>query len=277
MLFRSIRWSEVAIQKGDCEVAIKYYEKANECLSSLIFKDKISLDTKINECRYVTNLNEGEKLLADLSLDKSDVEKVKETFQKAQEYKNTDLTESRIQFCEKLLSALDAESEENWVSSLDYYNEAINYGINNSVSNQIIVKIKEEKAKIAIPKAKVLEVTREPNIYNDGEKGMTIHVHFEAAFMKGLQGRVTAWFYYEGGEKLLDENDHYHTTDGQVSCGKDFEPSYQESVYKDFKLFMPYSELHLSSGSTDLKFKIGVIYNHEQLATSDYLSFRMTK
>ena len=274
---RYISRSEVAIKGGDCEYALESYEKANEILDNLIFKEKVDLDTEINECLYEANLNEGEKLLSELSLDKIDVEEVKEIFLKAGEYKKDDILESKIMFCDKLLLALEAQSDEEWVSAFDYYSEVINYARSNDINYPVIAEIKNEKSKILTPKAKILEVTKESNIYEDGKKGMIIHVKFETTFMKDRQGRATAWFYYEDGEKLMDENDEYCTSGGQVSSGKDFEPRYKESVYNDLKIFMPYRELHLSSGSTDLKLRVGIFCEHEQLAKSDFLSFTMTK
>ena len=274
---RYIRSSTVAIESGDCEYALESYEKANKILDNLIFKEKVDLDTEINECLYETSLNEGEKLLSELSLNTLDVDEVKEKFLKAGEYKKDAILESKIMFCDKLLLALEAQSDEEWVSAFDYYSEVINYARSNDINHPVIAEIKNEKAKILTPKAKILEVTKESNIYEDGKKGMIIHVKFETTFMKDRQGSAVVWFYYEDGEKLMDENDDYCTSGGQVSNDKDFEPRYKESIYNDLKIFMPYRELHLSSGSTDLKLRVGIFCEHEQLAKSDFLSFTMTK
>lgn len=271
-----IKLSEDAIRSGDCENAIENYSKANEQENYLLYKDKVSLNEEISECRYKTALNHAEKIFSDLTLNISDVETANDAFQEARQFKNTEIVESRIIFCEKLILALKAQSDEEWISALDYYGEVMNYARSNDVNDQIISEIKSEKAKILTPKAKIIEVTRKSNVWRDEEKGMVIHVKFETLFMKDRQGRATAWFYYEDGEKLQDENDTYCTPSGQVSCGEDFEPSYKESNYNGFELFIPYRELHLSSGSTDLKLRVGIFCEHEKLATSDYLSFTMT-
>jgi hypothetical protein len=60
--------SKDAIRSGDCENAIENYSKANEQENYLLFKDKVSLNEEISECRYKTTLNHAEKLFSDLTL-----------------------------------------------------------------------------------------------------------------------------------------------------------------------------------------------------------------
>lgn len=97
------------------------------------------------------------------------------------------------------------------------------------------------------------------DVYQYGQKGMEIHVKFHVKRMLGRTGRCVAYFYQsDNTTPLYDYNGNYTTSDGQVSCGSDYMPSYEESVFKDFTLFMPLDELHLSAGEFDLTFDVAV-------------------
>ena len=65
--------------------------------------------------------------------------------------------------------------------------------------------------------------------------------------MPNRQGMIQAFFYHSNGEPLLDTNDNYRTEDGSVTCGEYFQPPYENTIYNDFQLFIPYEELHLDN------------------------------
>jgi hypothetical protein len=92
------------------------------------------------------------------------------------------------------------------------------------------------------------------SVYEDEEKGMRIHAKFDARNLKGKECRVNAYFYYSSGKPLKDSNGKFKTTDGNVATHEKFTPSYASSTFNDFKIFMPYSELHTETGKYDLKF-----------------------
>ncbi len=113
------------------------------------------------------------------------------------------------------------------------------------------------------------------------KKGMLIHVKFSVTGMKGLEGRATAYFYMQTGDRLKDLNGEYTTTDGQVSTGKSFTPKDDIMQYDDLQLFMPYDELELGPGSYDLKFHVELWDRaHPEkpsLAVSPAINFTFTK
>lgn len=116
------------------------------------------------------------------------------------------------------------------------------------------------------PYGEITKIWVDYNVYNGGEeKGMMIHVAFNVNNMLGKEGMVCAYFYFSDGTALTDTNGRYETTDGNVAVGKDFAPSYENSIYNDFHLFMPYSELHLDS-SADIFFKVSLWYNNEKIS-----------
>ena len=91
----------------------------------------------------------------------------------------------------------------------------------------------------------VTEVWVDHNVENEGEVGMTIHAKFEINGMLSRQGVIQAFFYHPSGQPLIDTNDNYRTEDGSVTCGDYFQPPYENTIYNDFQLFIPYVELHL--------------------------------
>ncbi len=118
------------------------------------------------------------------------------------------------------------------------------------------------------PYGKITNVWVDHNEYDDdGKKGMRIHIAFKAHNMLNKEGKVSVYFYFSDGTALIDANGSYKTTDGYVAVSRSFCPSYENSDYNDFKIFMPYSELHLDS-SADIYFQATLWYNHERI--SDY-------
>jgi len=101
-------------------------------------------------------------------------------------------------------------------------------------------------------------VKQEHGVYQNGNKGFNIYVTFSARNLKDTQCRLAIYFYFSDGTKLRDFNDSYRTTDGQVFAGEYFTPPYDNALYTDFVVFMPVSELHMSSGSYNLCFDISL-------------------
>lgn len=98
------------------------------------------------------------------------------------------------------------------------------------------------------------------DVYEGMRKGMRIHLQFNAQNLQGKPCRAIARFYFGSGLPLLDYNGRYKTEDGKISVGTDFSPQSTTSEFQDFTLFMPYDELHLSSGDHSLKMETGLFY-----------------
>lgn len=127
------------------------------------------------------------------------------------------------------------------------------------------------------PSASIDRVWVDHNYFYGGNKGMMIHVKFTTYKMLNKQGECNAYFYFENGTALKDYNGYYKTVSGKVSVGETFTPSYESSEYSDFKLFIPYTELHISSsGSYSLKFQLQIFHGQKVIATSDYVAFSLT-
>ena len=100
------------------------------------------------------------------------------------------------------------------------------------------------------PSAKINRVWTEEDVYEDGIRGLRIHLNMNAYNLKSKQCRATAYFQTSSGTALIDTNNKYHTNNGKVSCGRNFTPGYDNSLYEDFAIFMPYDELHTSTNGS---------------------------
>lgn len=63
--------------------------------------------------------------------------------------------------------------------------------------------------------------------------------------MKGKRGEVVIFFYDESGKPLKDANNKYYTTDGGICTSESFTPGYENTIYKDFEVSIPYKEMHM--------------------------------
>jgi len=128
--------------------------------------------------------------------------------------------------------------------------------------------------------AQIKSLTIDHNVYEGGKKGMNIKVSFAVQGMKGKTGRVNVYFYYKDGTRLKDCNNKYCTIDDNVATWEDFTPGWDNTTYTDFKIFMPYEEMHMPSGKFDLKLFASVrnkTKNSKELADSDWYYFTYTK
>lgn len=127
--------------------------------------------------------------------------------------------------------------------------------------------------------AKINRIWVDHNTFNGGQKGMMIHIDFEVNGLKNHTINPVAYFYYSNGNRLNDYDGYYRTTDGQVSIGDTSNADYEGTQWKDFKLFMPYNQLHMGTGSYDLKFQIEIHdkTSGKSLLHSDYQGFTFSR
>lgn len=97
------------------------------------------------------------------------------------------------------------------------------------------------------------------DVTEDGKKGMRIHLKFSAKNMKGIDAFAAIYFEKKNGEKIEGLNSAYRSKNGQLAVYKSIKPAYDDAVYKDLQLFMPYSEINISMGKHDLKMDADII------------------
>jgi hypothetical protein len=121
----------------------------------------------------------------------------------------------------------------------------------------------KEISKPASPYATFDKLWVDYNIYEDGVKGMRIHVKFSAYEMKNIDAYLAIYFEYddEVGGYLKDKNSKYNSSAGEVAVYKSIKPAYDPAVYDDLTVFMPYSELDLDPGEYDLGMDVKLIYS----------------
>lgn len=108
------------------------------------------------------------------------------------------------------------------------------------------------------PYAQINRIWVDHNEFYNGQKGMMIHIDFEANGLLNHTLNPVAYFEFSDGTALEDYDGSYRTTDGHVSVGDTGVSNYEGCQWKDFKLFMPYEQLHMSSGSYSLQFSVNI-------------------
>ena len=140
-----------------------------------------------------------------------------------------------------------------------------------------------DKCKKGIPlkiAAKIDSVWWEDAVQRNVE-GIRIHVKFQTYNMFHVWGNIAAYFYSTDGVALDDINGKYKTEYGKVSTGRDFKPKWENAIYEDFTLFIPYDEFHLPSGKHDFNFNIIIMANNieggKNIVTSEYVNITYTR
>jgi hypothetical protein len=100
------------------------------------------------------------------------------------------------------------------------------------------------------------------NVYEDGVKGMKIHVKFTAYEMLNMDAYLAIYFEYDDelGGYLKDKNSKFNSSAGEVAVYRSIKPQYNPAVYDDLSVFMPYGELDLDPGEYDLALDAKIIY-----------------
>jgi hypothetical protein len=115
----------------------------------------------------------------------------------------------------------------------------------------------------------------EYNKIQGGESGMLIHLNLEISRQIGKKCIAAIYFCYGDGSPVKDTDKLYYSIDGQVIVYRDLTPEYEDTHFKDFDLFMPYSQIHTPTGRFDLKFYVNIWDEKwgKVLAKSDWVSF----
>jgi len=124
----------------------------------------------------------------------------------------------------------------------------------------------------AVPKiAKFGAGSLKHDMFKDGVKGLEIHHPLTVQAMKDQELEVTCFFYYEAGGALRDTNQRYYTSAGDVSVMDKVAVQYVDATFNDFTLFIPYDELHLPAGKSDLKIRCEAFDKGVSIGQSDWL------
>ena len=134
--------------------------------------------------------------------------------------------------------------------------------------------IKPNRPSTSISKVVFKNITTEHNLYQNGQKGMKVVVSFDIEGYKKQKCEVNAYFFYEDGKALKDINHSYRAADGQVSAGTYITPGWDTTTYTNLEIFIPYRELHLSYGKSNLKTYVKIFTPQKKsIGKSKYTTF----
>lgn len=117
-------------------------------------------------------------------------------------------------------------------------------------------------------------VRTEHNVYENGKKGMKIYTKFTVHNMKDFEGLCIAWF-ADANNNFLNYHgtSNYTNNSGSILSYDAFVPIYDDAVFTDFEIFMPYEELH-KQGDMTFYVELREKSTGKNLANSSWYSFR---
>jgi len=116
--------------------------------------------------------------------------------------------------------------------------------------------------------ATIHKVWVEHNIHQDDQKGMLIHVDFSVANQRGFSSAATAFFSYQSGENILDGRGK------RVYAQTTFKPTYDNSRYRDLKIFIPNSQL--PRGKLRFRIQLWDSSSRAYFVYSEYILFNVS-
>lgn len=106
--------------------------------------------------------------------------------------------------------------------------------------------------------ATIKKIDVKHNIVQSGQVGLQVEVEFSIQNRKGLPCEVCAFFFDENNESLLDNNKTFYSTTGTVVTYSQITPEYEDALYKNITLFLPYAELDLPDCKHKLSFHVSI-------------------
>ena len=106
-----------------------------------------------------------------------------------------------------------------------------------------IVKKQEQEPEEVVVEATIKNVKVDLNVPHGGEKKLRCTLDFDINGCKGEYCDYRAYFFKEGGEKIITEKKGYRATGGQLAVFNKFTPSYMRSTYTGMEFYVPMSLL----------------------------------
>ncbi len=124
---------------------------------------------------------------------------------------------------------------------------------------------------------KSMEVTH--NVFQSGQPGIQIRLCFTIQHRKGFSCGVLAYFRDEQGNGLVDLNNKFNTSTGHVCVGSSCTPDFEDALFNDYILFLPYAELDQSDGNRNLQFNVQIFDDSgkEFIAKSEPIYFAFSQ
>lgn len=112
------------------------------------------------------------------------------------------------------------------------------------------------------------------NVTENGRKGMRMTVNFTVTGLKDKDSYVAIHIQTRDGDPLPANPGDYRDVQGNLAVFQTLKPDYDETLYKDLKLFLPYDEIDLPAGRHELKMDVDLLDGKgvaiEHLAYNDF-------
>lgn len=102
------------------------------------------------------------------------------------------------------------------------------------------------------------------DIYENNQKGMRIHAAFQINNFINVDSYLGVYF-FKGDDKVMGNSRDYRSTSGQLAVYRSYKPAYDQTVYDDLSVFIPYDAIPLGSGKHELKLDLDLIYQDGDL------------
>ena len=126
---------------------------------------------------------------------------------------------------------------------------------------------------LANVKVKFDRVWVDYNVTKDGKMGMRVHVKFDVSGMKGVDSNIAVYFQKEDGSNVMGGSGIYRSKDGRLVALQPLKPAYDDTVYTDLEVFVPFDQLNsaLTKGKYNLKMDIDLTDDDQTLL--EHLTF----
>lgn len=116
----------------------------------------------------------------------------------------------------------------------------------------------------------------EHNVMHNGQKCMAMHFKVETNGYKDKKLELSCYFKDSNKTYLKDKNGHYCSKFGEVNSAYFFTPPYDNTIYKDFVIYMPNNEIHPLPEKNTYYIEAILWYGTTRLVTINCDSFTMT-
>lgn len=103
------------------------------------------------------------------------------------------------------------------------------------------------------------------------QDGMVISTNFNINGLRGTTNSVAVYLYTRDGKKVNSGSSTYRTNDNQFAYHMQYTPQYDNAVYKNFDIYIPFLEMHKAGvpSTGTYKYKV-IIWGGEREITSCY-------
>lgn len=115
------------------------------------------------------------------------------------------------------------------------------------------------------------------DVTQNGELGMLIHVDLAVRQLKGISSSLAIAVEFKNGDKVFAGNPEYRSQNGQLTVYRTLNNRFDNSLYSDLQVFIPYREFSVGAGNQELRLHADVLYGEGGNLHVTYYDFNFTK